>query len=340
MKYNNLKTVIFSIFGLLIFFGCESFLEVEPLNELSADSAFSSEAGADLFLNDLYVRLPDYEGNFGNDRTQTHGIAWDNWEYFSSFYISRIPFATTVRRSKDRAFTPSSFSGPTGIYNNNFPSVDFRYDVIRQRIRDCNFFIETLTENQSNYSNTFFETRRAEAKFVRAYLYMLIWRAYGGVPLVTEVLNQNEMGDDIFEESSSIREVYEFMSGELAEASASLPNEVGEGHATQGAALALKAYIDLFMGDIARDPRPSAIGAPDIAYATAAYNAAAQACQDIMDLGIYGLLPNYEAVFTEANNNSIESIFAYQHIAETRNSGRSSRFAPFSSWNNTGVNGS
>jgi len=142
--------------------------------------------------------------------------------------------------------------------------------------------------------------------------------AYGGVPLIEEVFNQVEMGDDIFKPSASQKELYDWMVTELDEVADILPNEIGEGRVTQGGALALKAWIHLWRGDILRDPRPAEIFPADMAAAAAAYNACAATCQEIIDLGTYSLFPQYSEMFLAANNGNSESMWTYQHIADLK----------------------
>ncbi|GAH62589.1 unnamed protein product, partial [marine sediment metagenome] len=264
---------------LLFAVSCEEFLEVTPKDELSTESVFQSEAGADLYLNSIYDYQPDVERRGGNDRFNKGAPNYDNMEFLAPWYVGRHRFITSVRRSEDRAMTADTRTGKTGYYNHNYPAVIHHYEVHVQIIRSCNFFLESIEDNKDNYSDEWYTKRKAEARSLRAFFYHYLWMAYGGVPLIDEVLNQVEMGDEIFKPSASIREIYEFMVKELGEAAADLPNEIGDGHITQGGALALEAWIHLYMGDMARDPRPVEVGAADMAYATAAYNACAATCQ-------------------------------------------------------------
>jgi hypothetical protein len=325
--YINLR--FFSLVFILLFtFSCKDYLEVTPKDELSTESVFQSEAGADLFLNSIYDYQPDVEKRAGNDRFNKGGPNYDNMEFLAPWYVGRHRFITSIRRSEDRALNADSRSGKTGYYNHNYPAVIHHYEVLVQIIRSCNFFIESIEENKENYSDEWFTMRKAEARSLRAFFYHYVWMAYGGVPLITEVLNKVQMGDDIFQPSVSTRELYEFMVKELDEAADNLPNKIGNGHVTQGGALALKAWIHLYMGDIARDPKPSAVGAPDMGYATAAYNACAETCQDIIDLGTYNLFPKYHEMFLGKNNNNSESMWAYQHMAQDKPNGRTVHQGP------------
>lgn len=325
MKSKNIFKIILVLMAIVVASCDESFLDIVPRDRLTSDAVFETEAGADLFLNDIYASLPDFEIPLG--------VNYDNVDFMSPYTIPRHKFTTSFRRTEDRALTANTWRGGAGFYNHSYPQIPFQYPDVRSHIRKCNLFMESISEAKENYSEEWYKKRYAEARVLRAYFYHFLWMAYGGVPLVTEVLNVEEMGDDIFKPSASIRELYEFMNTECEEASKDLPNEVGNGHITQGAALALKAWISLYMGDIAKDPRPSQIGAPDLIYAESCYQTAAKACKDIMDLGTYSLFPSYNDQFLEPNNNNSESIWAIQHISTTRFSNRTLRMGPFWSGN-------
>lgn len=141
--------------------------------------------------------------------------------------------------------------------------------------------------------------RIAEARFLRAYFYHLLWMTYGGVPLAKDVLNSTEQGDAIFIERSTSDETLNFITSECeAEAiAADLPKVAAEGgRVTQGAALTLKGWCELFAGKFA---------------ASAATNK-----QIIDGLGgsTYTLFPDYAAFFMPENNNNKEGIFYRQYL--------------------------
>jgi len=324
---------------LLVFYSScsKDYLEIVPKTELSAESVFSTQKGAELFLNEIYKSLPDPEGINGPRHQQFHST-YENLNMFSNYYISKFSWSISTVRSEDRAYGPDSYSGRTGIYNHSYPAIPFEYGQVTTFIRNANFFIQQLEIFKDNYEEAWRTKKIAEARVLRASFYHELWKAYGGVPLITEVLSQTEMGDDIFRPSVSIQELYSFMVTELGEAANDLPNEIGDGHVTKGAALTLKAYLELYMGDIASDPRPVEIG--DLGNPDTFYNACVNTCQQIMDLGVYSLFPNYNNQFLAANNFNSESIWAIPHAAGTNPSVRTYKHGPQASWYQGGETGS
>lgn len=132
----------------------------------------------------------------------------------------------------------------------------------------------------------------AQVRFIRAYQYFLMSQLYGDVPLVTKVLSPAES-------TASIRapkaDVIKFILSELTAAAADLPvsNTSGDGHVTRGAALALKARVELYNGD---------------------YADCVTDCQAVMKLG-YSLYPSYTDLFRmTAQLNNPEIIASVQYV--------------------------
>ncbi len=334
----NINKILVIVFGVLLLLGSnsckEEFLEIVPKSNLSSEAVFETEAGADLFLNEIYQSLPDPEGMNGPRHNGFHST-YENLNMYAHYYACKFTWSISHRASEQRAYTASNLYD--GLYNHGYPANPFFYGPVTSFIRNTNLFIENV-QQQESLSDEWKKKRLAEARVLRAYFYQELWKAYGGVPLITEVLSVATMGDDIFKPSASINELYDFMVAELAEAANDLPNEVGDGHVTKGAALALKAYIELYMGDIAADPRPAEIGS--LGNASTYYDACAKTCKQIIDMGTYSLFPNYNDQFLAANNFNQESIWAIPHAASTNPSVRTAKHGPKASWYVGGETGS
>lgn len=289
-----------------ILFSCnKEFLEITPTDQLSAESIFADKAGADVFLNDIYNNIPDEEG--GNY------YVYDPFENYGDNAVSGFHWAESFVLGTTKSYGPAVYN--PGLYNHTYPAMPFMYDHIFTGIRKCNLFIKKVNENHSNFPDDWKVKRLAEARFLRAFYYHFAWMAYGGIPIITEVLNRQEQGDSIFKPRGTFEETYQFMDDELAAAANDLPNIQGGGRATKGAALALKGWIELFAHKFA---------------------AASVTNKQVMDLGTYDLFSDYNAQFLASNNNNKESIFAFQHFPATKPNLRSSYFGPKGSYGGWG----
>jgi hypothetical protein len=130
----------------------------------------------------------------------------------------------------------------------------------------------------------------AEAKFIRAYNYFRLVRAYGDVPLrLTLPKDANEYNLP----RSPKADVYAAIEKDLTEAAAVLPQTYGPtdiGRATKGAALALHAKVAMYQKKWA-----------DVLAKT----------NQVMGMG-YSLFPSFEGTFRIPNENNSESIFEIQ----------------------------
>jgi hypothetical protein len=150
-------------------------------------------------------------------------------------------------------------------------------------IRNDNFFLENVDMVPQMTKDDIAEMK-AEARFLRAFDYTRKLMCFGGVPLVTTVL---EYGEENKIPRSSEDQIAKFILSELDTVSQILPvtrSSDEYGRVTKGAALALKARLELFRGDFANAEKDS---------------------KAIIDLGIYGLYNNYEGLFWEKNQGDV-----------------------------------
>lgn len=304
-KYHFLA--YFTILG-IIFTSCkDSFLEIVPSDQLTSESIFADKSGAELFMNDIYNNLPDAEGWKGSNNG-TGGDGWvkgDLFENWSDNAVCRWTWGMSSVQGVARDYGPNTYRD--ALYNHVYPTLPFFYEPIYTYIRKCNLFISQIQNNPTRFPEVWMKTRIAEARFLRAFFYHEIWMAYGGVPIVTDVLDRLTQGEEIFHPRATSEETATFIINELAACAEDLPNEVGIGRATKGAALTLKGWCELF---------------------SKKYASAAATNLNVMQLGVYQLFPDYNKQFFSENNNNKESIFAYQHIAGSKYNDRTAVFGP------------
>lgn len=129
----------------------------------------------------------------------------------------------------------------------------------------------------------------AEAKFLRALFYHDLWLYYGGVPLILETPNLEKQGTL---PRNKADEVYAQIIKDCDEAVVDLP-QLGttRGHASKGAALALKARTMLYKGD---------------------FQGSATAAKQIIDGKSYTLFADYRELFQLDKEGNSEVIFDVQ----------------------------
>lgn len=256
----------------------DSSLSITPHDRLTGDAVFANSSTADLFLNDIYNNLPD--GNNFYD-------PFDNW---SDNSICSFPWPNSRTEGQQANYTPSTVG---------FDAINLDWATNYSYIRKCNIFITNVTA--STLSADYKKARIAEARFLRAYFYQLLWMAYGGVPVITTPLDINTQGDQIFVGRNNADDTYKFITTELAAAATDLPQVPAEsGRAGAGAALTLKGWVELYDHD---------------------YRASATTNKQIInDFGngkVYDLFQDYGALFLDNTANK-EAIFYRQYIPRVK----------------------
>jgi hypothetical protein len=253
---------------------CDSPLDTNPTAQIDAGTALTSARGVELGLNGAY-------------RSLQSGSLYGRVELaFSDMYTDNLNFTGTFtgdREVSTRAISPTN-GEVGGIWSSSYIGIN-RANYILDALAD----IPDLSDaKKSQY--------RGEVLWIRALMYSLLVKYYGGVPLLehpTETIDES-----VQVERETLQESYAFIVKDLEEAVTLLPAARANGRATKGAANALLARIYLEMGqnDKARDKATLLIS--DAQYRLVAsfdglWNGAKNTTESI-----------YEVQFTTANSNS------------------------------------
>jgi len=153
-------------------------------------------------------------------------------------------------------------------------------------IQRANFIIERMPRAREQFDASYCDRVESEVKFIRAYHYMHLTERYGDVPLVTESL---ELANSNLPRTSKST-IVDMLIDDLNFAAQHLERTYSgndKTRITKGAAYALLSRIALYNGR---------------------FQIAADAAQEVMDLGLYSLHDNYQQLFLYEGNNSNEII--------------------------------
>jgi hypothetical protein len=276
----------------LLLAGCDS-LDLDPPTELGSDAVWSDPALTEAYLNDVYSGI-----GYGYGDPMIAGLADE---------------AKNTHGHGDAPMRLSSMT-PTnrGLWewNNEEVITQYRWDLVYARIRDLNTLIQNVEAGDALPADLK-ETLLGEAYFLRAFFYHNLMRLHGGVPLIDQVF---ELGADLDQYQvprGSFEETVNFILSDLDAAAGRLTASGRRpGAATEGAALALKCRVLLYAASDLYAQNPS--GLAETGYTggdqTARWQAAADACQAVIDLGRYSIPPlpaptseAYHEVFTKGN---------------------------------------
>ncbi len=274
----NIITLLSAIALLTTLNACSDFLEVGSKSQIPDDALWSTAENADLFLNNVYAGLP---GPFTTDDPG------ENWT--DNSMASRVGPASRNLMALSQ-YAPNNAPSQWGNYAN---------------IRRANLFIEKVSA--STLPDDWKSQRLAEARFLRAYYYMLLWMYHGGVPVITDVLNMSEQGDAVFRSRNTAEETFRFIADECSAIAEALPLSAEAGRATRGAALTLKGWCELVWASPLYNEGNE----------RSRWEAAANTNRQVIDLDVYVLFPDYNTLHFEENNNNIEVIFDKQYLGGT-----------------------
>lgn len=267
----KLNRIIYLMAILFAITSCEDALEKLPLDAPSDETFFSNETELDLALTGAY-----------------RDIYWRS---------GSLPFQALLDNATDLGFLRTDFSGLQGYAAGNHSSqtsgFEQTWDRMYSGIGRTNNLLTNMVRAQDNVPEAAYNLIKAEALFLRAYYYTWLVQLFGDVPFVTEFQSSIE---EAKVPKTAKGEIATALYADLDEAASILPpsyGAAGKGHATRGAALALKARLALHVGD----------------YATAA-----DAAKTVMDEGVYSLHADYGELFTYAGEGADEVIFDMPHL--------------------------
>ena len=265
------KTAIYSsaVSFIIITQSCsDKALDVQPRDRLTDANVWTDPNAADLFLNDIYTGLPD-----GNNW-------YDPIENWSDNSICGFAWPTS------RGLMQQSLQSPSNPNISGDIGGPYDWTTLYTDIRKCNVFIKNVTASTA-LTDDYKKEKIAETRVLRAYYYQNLFMLFGGVPIITDVLNVDTQGDSVFRARNTADETLQFITSECSEASNDLPDMPSSGKVGKGAALVIKGWCELYAGK---------------------YADAAATNKKIMDELPYELDPDYAALFLTKGSASKEAI--------------------------------
>lgn len=257
---------------------CTDQLELTPVSSITTAGFWVNEDNATGALNGMYVRFRDEASNnlffWGESRSET------------------LTYGLQASEGRERYFENTldpNFAGPTWLR---------LYTVIH----DANLIIKYVPGiNFQNESNK--KSMLAQAYTMRAYVYFLMAKTWGGVPIVTEPTEGYD-AETTFKPRAAIDEVYALVKNDLELALDLYPANIlsqEKAYWSKPAALMLKGEVYLSTGKRAGG------GQSDI-------NIALQALTEAASAPGLALQSNFDQVFRYNNKGNSEILFAVRFL--------------------------
>ena len=277
------------LLGSVIVSGCNKILDQSPTSALDAPTAFTTGPAISAGILGIYNTFQN-AAYYGTDYTLLCDLEADNLDHTGSY--------PTYEQVKNRAITPDN-TNTTGVWNEIYAGIN-----------RCNTIIAaapTITTGGFDSVGPI-----AEAKFLRAFFYFDLMRYFGGTP--SGYSDPNGQGVPIVlaptftaaqaapHARSSAGAVFAQILSDLGDAVANIPSSNNFGQANTNAAIALRARVELYIGqyDAAAADAETLIGQLGTANATG------------------GLDPSYSDLYVSKNVQP-ESIFELQFSSTNQN---------------------
>ena len=250
------RLVIMCIVAIAVCSCKKNFLDRQPLTEYSETTLWTGANDAIAACNAAYSKFEDGQWVVYMDDASDNAhnpYPWEGWQEFGNMQL----------------LSPNSWS----------PKYDFT------TITQCNWFLANI--DKTPMDQALLTRMKGEVRFIRAYEYFERSQLFGDFPLVTQMLTATEANAV---ERTPKADVVQFILSELDTIASTLPTSYeanDRGRVTQGAALALKARVELF---------------------NQKYTESAASSKKVMDLGVYSLFPNYQDLFRIKNEYNSEIV--------------------------------
>ena len=285
MITKKIKWLISILFIASMAYSCKKVLDVKPTNFVSDDAVFKDITLTSQFVTNIYSSLLSgfdrRDAGLGQDWSVGFGLldmATDDIEAHASLNVNLLQ------------------AGDLNSSNSNFTIEMWQANYVL--IRKANTLLARIDAVPTT-DEALKARLKAEARFLRAFGYAELVKAFGGVPLI---ITEQAISDDLSVPRSSYDDCVKFIIAECDAAAADLLltyPDADLGRATKGAALTLKARMLLYYASPLNNPSGDA----------QRWAEAAKAAKAVMDLNVYDTHPDYYRLFMDKTGNK-EVIFA------------------------------
>jgi len=289
-----MKKIFAIISAALLLASCnDGFLDKTPLDKLSEDAVFNSDALAEYYVNGLYVVLPDpfQEGNISAITDE----GFFRYGGTSTRYIlDGSMTADNVIPQSEGGQAHDTRTTTLNIWNRTY-----------EWIRNMNIFLDKMNK-ENKLSEAVRNRLVGEVYFLRAWSYYNLIQRYAGVPIVrgTYEISQTEFTDT----RATIDSCVNFILDDLDKAEPLLPEKANcaLGRINKDVVLALRCRVTMLSASkIFNDP-----DFPDNSITHGKYDAtkwerAFKAAEAIATSPNYSLTSTYEGFWNDINNSEV-----------------------------------
>jgi hypothetical protein len=258
----------------------DDLLEKAPLNELSAEGFYNTQADAEAAIGGIYGKMTE---TFSGYYKWTHSV-WSDMRADNT----HAGFVADFMNAQLHVSRASSNEPHPYAWNENF-----------KFIGEANSVLDNVPGIEDpNFSDSARNSILGQAYFIRGFCYFNLARVFGGVPIQ---LSNND--PEIFKAKSSQAEVYAQVIEDMLMAESLLPQEYSSNFETR--ARGTKGGAQSILAKVYAEIRD--------------YNKCAEYAGKVINSGVYELLPTFDHLFDDQHKYNRESIFETVHVANNSN---------------------
>ncbi|MCL7987240.1 RagB/SusD family nutrient uptake outer membrane protein [Sphingobacterium sp. lm-10] len=206
-------------------------LDIIPKNIVTDNELFNTPASADIYMARMYSQMPFEDFKY-----------MGQWGFRYNGWLNSIGIDGTGEAVNRDGIT-TAFTGEQTTY----------WGQAFELIRDANHLIETLPQYQANFSEELYNHYLGEAYYIRATVFYTMAKRFGGIPLVTKVIQYPAADAEIEVARSTEEETWDQVLADFDQAIELLQDRSPkEGYSSKYIALAFKAQAMLYAGSVAK----------------------------------------------------------------------------------------
>ena len=224
------------------------------------------------------------------------------WTFPNGFWTSNVMYAEIRSDNANAGGDPSNGDQPGWQQIDDFTNNSFTNESESFWKKGWwGVYRTNLLINNDNLDSENIKLYKAEAKFLRAYYHFDLFKLFGPVPIIDQVLDGESFGGV---QRATVSELFNFIAQDLTDAIAVLPegkySGALAGRVSKTTAQALLGKVYLYQADFLNDD-------------AALFDAAAEQFAAVINSGQYELLADYNDLFSFGTKNTEESVFEIQY---------------------------
>ena len=206
-------------------------LDITPKNIVTDNDLLNTPAGMDIYLARMYSMMPFEDFKYMGE----WGFEYNGW-------LNSIGIEGTGEAVNRDGITTSFRGERTAYWGRAF-----------ETIRDANHILENLPKFKDEFSEELYNHYLGEAYYIRATVFYTMAKRFGGVPLVTSLIQYPGAAEEMEVPRASEEETWDQVLSDFDQATSLLMTKSPKkGYANKFVALAFKSEAMLYAGSVAK----------------------------------------------------------------------------------------